>query len=55
LNRIRLERAKRLLADSALRVTDVGLSLGFANPSHFAAFFKAGTGLSPARFRRRLQ
>jgi AraC-like DNA-binding protein len=54
LNRLRLERAKQLLADSSLRVVDIGLALGFANPSHFAAFFRAGTGMSPARFRKQL-
>lgn len=52
LNRIRLERAKTLLANTDHRIIDVGLAVGFANPSHFAAFFRAAPGTSPAQFRR---
>lgn len=52
LNRIRLERAKTLLASTDHRIIEVGLAVGFGNPSHFAAFFRAATGISPAQFRR---
>ena len=53
LNRLRLKRAKQLLAQSELRIVEVALAVGFANPSHFSAFFRAATGSTPATYRRR--
>ena len=32
-------------------VTDIALSWGFGNPSHFSRLFRAHTGLSPSDYR----
>jgi AraC family transcriptional regulator len=50
---LRVERARALLARPASRVLDVAFELGFANPSHFAAFFQRATGHTPLEFKRK--
>ena len=47
----RIERAKEKLAGSGRgSVTEVGLEVGFQNPSHFARVFQKFVGVSPSRF-----
>jgi len=53
--RRRIERAKTLLGDRDLSVTEIGLSLGFSESSSFATAFRKATGISPSRFRRSLE
>lgn len=50
----RIERAKRLLADRGISVTEVALTLGFGGSTQFARAFRAAVGLSPREYRRRL-
>jgi AraC family transcriptional regulator len=50
---IRLERAKRLLAEGRMPIIEISYEIGYANPSQFSAFFRKRTGLSPSAFRRR--
>jgi len=50
----RIGRAQELLADPALSVTDIALSVGYETPSAFAASFRKVTGVSPTRFRQQL-
>jgi AraC family transcriptional regulator len=50
--RQRVDRAKALLVNSALGVSQVARSLGYANPSAFGAAFKRETGWTPAMWRR---
>jgi AraC family transcriptional regulator len=50
----RIERAKVLLADRAISVTDIGLALGFSETSSFSATFRSTTGTSPTEYRRAL-
>lgn len=48
----RIERAKeRLAASGRGAVTEIGLEVGFQNPSHFARIFQKFVGVSPSRFR----
>lgn len=47
----RLEKAKQLLLNPALRIVDVALDVGFSNPSHFAAAFRQANGVTPERYR----
>lgn len=48
---IRLRAAvDRLLDDPGQRITDLGLELGFATPSHFAQRFREGFGITPRAF-----
>jgi AraC family transcriptional regulator len=46
----RIERAKQNLRDSRRGVTEVGLDVGFKNPSHFARVFHKFVGASPSQF-----
>jgi AraC family transcriptional regulator len=48
----RIERAKALLEDRTVTVTDVGLALGFSETSSFTAAFRKTTGLTPSRYHR---
>jgi len=48
----RVERAKELLQDSALRLVDVAQACGFADQSHFTHVFSRSEGYSPGRWRR---
>lgn len=50
--RRRIQRAKELLLDSKLTVTDVSLAVGYANPGHFATVFKRAAGITPRDWRR---
>lgn len=52
LQRLRAERAAALLREGRLNVLQVALAVGFANPSHFASFFRRATGVSPQAYRR---
>jgi AraC family transcriptional regulator len=47
----RIERAKVLLADRALSVTEIGFKLGFSETSSFTSGFRKATGLTPTRYR----
>ena len=47
----RIARAKELLANRALSITDVALQTGFATPSHFSVTFRRITALTPRAFR----
>lgn len=51
LRRLRVEEARRLLADSRLSVKEVAARTGFRDTSHFSKVFRRVDGLSPAHFR----
>lgn len=53
--RRRVVRAQTLIAHGELRLADIGRISGFPRPSHFSAFFKRETGLSPTRYRQLVQ
>ncbi len=48
---IRVAEAKRLLASTALSVTEIGYVCGFADTSHFSRRFKGRVGASPSKYR----
>lgn len=52
-NRMKIEKSKKLLRESPLSVTDVALECGFENLSHFHRLFKTSTGLTPGVFQKR--
>lgn len=54
MNSIRVEEAKKLLEDPALRVGDVAEQVGFVDMAHFSRVFKKVTGISANEFRNRL-
>ena len=48
----RIDRAKSLLRDTDLSVTEIAHQVGFANQSHFSVAFHKLTGQTPRRYRR---
>jgi AraC family transcriptional regulator len=53
--RLRLDRAKALLATEGVMLKDIAAELGFKTPSHFAAEFRQQAGCSPSEYRARLR
>jgi AraC-like DNA-binding protein len=51
--RLRIERAKTLLADPRQSLTEIALTCGYASSSHFATSFRRETGMTPSMYRRR--
>lgn len=49
--RARIDKAKTLLKANRLPLSQVALSVGFANQSHFSHAFRKQTGMSPRTFR----
>ncbi len=47
----RITRAKLLLGNRALSITEVALQTGFATPSHFSVTFRRIVGMTPRAFR----
>jgi AraC family transcriptional regulator of arabinose operon len=54
LRQLRIERARRLLLVSPLRIQQIAQEVGFDDPFHFSACFRAQVGCSPRAYRRRL-
>ncbi|HTU12315.1 MAG TPA: AraC family transcriptional regulator [Allosphingosinicella sp.] len=54
LTALRIGRAKDMLADPLLPVTEIALCVGYQTPSSFAASFRKVTGTTPSAFRRGL-
>lgn len=52
LNRLRVERAKSLLENTSLPVSDIMHQVGFEDSSTFSSFFKHYTGYNPSQFRK---
>jgi AraC family transcriptional regulator len=50
----RIERAKSLLAERKLSVTEIGLDIGFSETSAFTSAFRKVTGETPTNYRRSL-
>lgn len=52
-NTFKITEAKRLLAESEMKVIDIAYSVGFGGLSSFYTFFKKETGQPPTEYRRR--
>jgi AraC-like DNA-binding protein len=50
---VRITRAKKLLGDLTLNISDVARHVGFADAGYFARRFRQRTGLSPSEWRSR--
>ena len=48
---VRMERAKRMLAATALGIGEIGARCGYPEPAHFTRTFRAATGLAPGGYR----
>ncbi|MCX7592011.1 MAG: helix-turn-helix transcriptional regulator [Kiritimatiellae bacterium] len=51
---IRMEKAKRLLRETSLNISEIAYAVGFESPSNFARQFRRWIGVSPRIFRRSL-
>jgi AraC-like DNA-binding protein/ligand-binding sensor protein len=54
LGRVRVERAKNLLLNPNLRISEIAYAVGFQSLTHFNRVFRQLTGESPTRFREKL-
>ncbi len=52
ITRQRIERAKRLLAETELPISEIALRAGFSSQSHFTTSFRRLAGVTPSIFRR---
>ena len=52
IQRVKLDHAKRLLADTELSITRITGMVGFSRSSVFGAFFKKGAGSTPTEYRK---
>lgn len=52
---IRMEEAKRLLAETDLRIIEISAKIGYDNEKHFMKLFKASCGVSPSEYRKNVQ
>ena len=48
----RIERAKQLLGDRTLTLTDIAYACGYASSAHFSTSFGRATGSTPSEYRR---
>ncbi len=53
INDFRINKAKEMLTDTALTVTEIGKKSGFSNMNNFYRTFKKSTGMTPHEFRNR--
>ena len=51
LQRLRLESARSLLAETSRSVTDIAFEVGFNSSQYFSTVFLQYTGLTPSGFR----
>ena len=52
LNSLRMEKAKKLLLESEMRIEDIAVSVGFSDTNYFIAFFSRFYGLPPGQYRK---
>ncbi len=50
-NAVRCEKAKRLLAETDLLVSEIGAAVGYVSSAHFSHLFKKMTGCAPSNWR----
>ncbi|MGG1638970.1 helix-turn-helix domain-containing protein [Paenibacillus sp. NRS-1760] len=55
IQRVRLEKAKRLLEETQLPIGEIGASVGLQNDNYFVKLFKKWYGETPGSYRRRQQ
>ncbi|HXG91893.1 MAG TPA: helix-turn-helix domain-containing protein [Blastocatellia bacterium] len=48
---LRIERARRLLAETRLSISEIAATVGYQSQSHFTKVFKSITGLTPRAYR----
>ena len=51
-NRLKMDEAKKMLAETSLSISDISYRLGFDEVKYFDYFFKKYEGVTPSKFRR---
>ena len=54
LNHVRMERAKELLKNPAMRIGDIAEAVGFLDMAHFSRVFKKQEGISANEYRNKV-
>ena len=54
ISELRIEKAKKLLANFDLNMTDIAFEIGFLNPVSFSKMFKQHIGISPLHYRKKV-
>ncbi|MBQ8663572.1 MAG: PocR ligand-binding domain-containing protein [Eubacterium sp.] len=52
-NKLRLDKAKELLRDSSLPISDITQSVGYSNQQYFSRVFKNETGMTPGQYKKK--
>jgi AraC-like DNA-binding protein len=52
---VRFENASKLLRESDIKVIDIALASGYADPAHFTRAFRRISGVTPRKFRKQWQ
>lgn len=52
---IRMREAKRLLAETDMRIIEISQEVGYDNEKHFMKIFKASCGVSPSEYRKNMR
>ena len=52
---IRMQEAKKLLAETDLRINEISAKVGYDNEKHFMKLFKTSCGVSPSEYRKNAQ
>lgn len=55
MSELRVEKAKRQLVKSNIKISDIAISVGYSNFSHFSQLFKKLTGVTPQEYRKKYQ
>ena len=51
LTNIRVDNAKKLMADPSIKIYEISQKIGYAGPKHFSHIFKKTTGITPKEYR----
>lgn len=52
INNLKISKAKNMLKQEAMSISDIAYSLGFSTPQDFSKFFKKNTGKSPTNYKK---
>ena len=52
LTQVRMQKAKNLLISTPMRIEDISIQLGYANPETLIRTFKQHQGLTPSTYRK---
>ena len=48
-----MERAKKLLRETNMRLTDIAMEIGYNEPNYFSHVFRKTVGMTPKDYRQR--